>query len=154
MFAAKDNHQITNGSVPPGIERDLLTRMGDVKSAIGNGFDFGTGIESTVFRNTGAFIVGDPGPTKPEWPHPITGLPMSVRPDFYIIEVLEAGLSSASSRSITAVGPVNAGGDQIRARDKFLNQAAMSPAESNELRDTHRLLLSEGRMAVIMTVRP
>ncbi len=156
LFSRTDNHRIARDGLT-GRAAAKLRRAWDPVAAVADGKNHGLAIESTIFTfnaTWGAFA-GDPGPTNPDWIHPISGLPMAVHPRFFIIEVPTMLMGSNAVVSLLEQGDIDSNGDLVRDRFKrHLQKNNFTAAELNELRATHRQRFSPTKFGTLVTARP
>ncbi len=153
FFSRTDNHRIARDNLT-GRAAAILRRASDPIAVLPDGLTGSDPIESTVFRNTGSFIVGDPGRTRNRWRHPQTNQPMSVNPRFFIIEVPTMEANSNAARMILQAGARNADGEYVdRRKSRRLELSNFTQAERDELRATHRIRFTPTRFGQVVTAR-
>lgn len=156
LFSRTDNHQIGRGGLT---DREIqnLRRSWDPISVVEDGIPYGKKMESTQFNfnpRWGAEI-GTPARDNDLWRHPNTGLPFTVNPRFYLIEVPTILSKSATSALVLEEGaddPVRQG-QTLQRKARRLQPISFTVAQLAELEATHRLRLTIAEFSVVISVR-
>lgn len=151
LFSRTDSHRIAKDGLT-GRAAALQRRAWDPVSVVADGISHGQRIESTVFRDTGPYIVGDPGPIRNGWRHPQTNGAMSVNPMFFIIEVPTMTMDS-NAVEVMMASIVNADGEPVQRNRRRLQPSNFTQAALDDLRLTHRARFSPAQFGTLVTDR-
>lgn len=152
LFSRTDNHKIARDGLT-GRAAAVLRRAWDPISVVADGISHGLRIERTVFRNTGSFIVGDPGPTRNRWRHPQSNSRMSVNPRFFIIEVPTMTMDSNAVAVMMMGVPGDVDGAPVQRSRRRLQPSNFTQAALDDLRLTHRARFSPAQFGTLVTNR-
>ena len=156
LFSRLDNHQIARGGLNNRQIQDLR-RAWDPITVVRDGLSHGNRIESTQFNFSSRWSVeiGTPNRSNELWRHPTTGLPFTVNPRFYIVEVPTVphdGVVADLFMEEGAPDPERRG-NTLQRKARRLQPANFTAARLSELTATHRLRLTLGQFNAVMGLR-
>ena len=155
LFSRTDNHQIARDSLT-GRERGLRRQAWDPVSEVPDGISHGRKIESTNFSFDAVWgvDVGSPARSRDLWRHPTTGLPFTVNPRWYIIEVPTIPVDGVTSKVVFEEGEDDiVTGLQRQRRKRRMQPTSFTAGQLAELNATHRLRLTLAEFSAVIGLR-